>query len=121
MSATGVLVQYIIVRKDLAKTWPLGALLAQGCHACVAAVWASRESAATAAYLAPGALETMHKVVLGAESQEALLALSRELAERGVAAHLWVEQPEGVPTCLATAPGAKDVLAPHFAGLKLLR
>ena len=114
-------VQYVVVRKDLSRSFPLGALLAQSAHACVAAVWESREAPATLAYCAPGALDAMHKVVLGVDSSVSLSALSAALAAAGVPHKLWIEQPENTPTCLATAPGARDALAPHFADLKLLR
>lgn len=58
------LVQYIVLRKDLwtEKQWPLGSVVAQGCHASTAALWLSRESQATKAYCAPDKLDSMHKV-----------------------------------------------------------
>jgi len=115
------IVQYVVVRKDLAKSFPLGALLAQSAHACVAAVWQSREAPATVAYCAPAALDAMHKVVLAVDSAEALAALAAALTAASVPHKLWIEQPENDATCLATAPGAREELAPHFAALKLLR
>jgi len=120
------LVQYIVVRTDLSATWPLGAVVAQACHACTAALAAARAAggaagAAADAYVAPAALPTMHKVVLGTESAASLAALAARLTERGVPHAVWTEQPENVQTALATAPAAKDALAPHFAGMRLLR
>jgi peptidyl-tRNA hydrolase len=111
------LVQYVVLRKDL--KWPTGALVAQGAHACVAAVWASRESPATVAYCT--AADSMHKVTLEAGSRESLEGVAASLAAANVAHKLWVEMPEGIPTCLATAPGPRGLLKPFFAALKLLR
>ena len=58
------LVQYIVLRKDLWTElhWPLGSVVAQACHASTAALWLSKDSAATASYCAPDKLDSMHKV-----------------------------------------------------------
>jgi hypothetical protein len=56
-----VLVQYVVLRRDLADAWPLGSVVAQGCHAAVAAVWVHREHPDTAAYCGPDNLHRMHK------------------------------------------------------------
>jgi hypothetical protein len=63
----------------------------------------------------------MHKVVLDAPSDAALLKGRAKLEAGGVDHKLWIEQPEGVPTALATKPNRKSVLAAFFRGLKLLR
>ena len=116
------LVQYVVLRRDLASTWPLGSLVAQACHACVAAVSQSADHPHTAAYCAPGeALDAMHKVVLEVKGEPQLRALAAALAEAGVGHRLWIEQPEGVATCLATQPDAKETLAPHFKKLQLCK
>ncbi len=57
-----VLVQYVVLRGDLVEKWPLGALVAQACHASTAALHLYREDPATQAYLEK--LDSMHKVVL---------------------------------------------------------
>jgi len=59
--AVDVLVQYVVLRRDLADAWPLGSVVAQGCHAAVAAVWVHRDHPDTAAYCAPDNLDRMHK------------------------------------------------------------
>lgn len=59
--AVDVLVQYVVLRRDLADAWPLGSVVAQGCHAAVSAVWAHRDHPDTAAYCAPDNLDRMHK------------------------------------------------------------
>ncbi|GJN13140.1 hypothetical protein PR202_ga31477 [Eleusine coracana subsp. coracana] len=53
-----VLVQYVVLRRDLEDAWPLGSVVAQGCHAAVAAV---RDHPDTAAYCDPDNLDRMHK------------------------------------------------------------
>ena len=60
----GQLVQYIALRGDLLRVagWPVGALVAQACHACSAVLYQSRDDPATVEYLAH--LDRMHKVVL---------------------------------------------------------
>lgn len=58
------IVQYVVVRGDLTRTmrWPLGAVVAQACHACTAVIHLSYNDVDTQAYLAD--LDNMHKVVL---------------------------------------------------------
>lgn len=52
------LVQYLLLRRDL--KYGTGALVTQGAHASLAAVWETRDAPHTATYVA--ALSTMHKV-----------------------------------------------------------
>jgi peptidyl-tRNA hydrolase len=58
------IVQYVVVRGDLVKLqkWPLGALVAQACHASSAAIHLFYKAEDTQQYLAD--LDRMHKVVL---------------------------------------------------------
>ncbi|KAH8067676.1 aminoacyl-tRNA hydrolase [Aureococcus anophagefferens] len=119
--ASDPLIQYVVLRRDLQESegWPLGALVAQGAHAAVAAVVESMGADDTRAYVAPEALGSMTKAVLELKGEPQLRALSEKLAADGRAHHLWVEQPENVATCLATAPGRKSALAPHFRKCRL--
>lgn len=57
-------VQYIILRRDLWRDegWSLGPIVAQGCHAAVAAICAFQDDVHTQAYVAMGNLDHMHKV-----------------------------------------------------------
>ena len=57
------LLQYVVLRRDLwaELEWPLGSVVAQGCHAATAALWLSREEAATQEYCAPQNIDHMHK------------------------------------------------------------
>ena len=63
MSAQGI-VQYVLVRSDLCKTlgWPVGALVAQACHASTAAIHMFYEHEDTKKYLSD--LDNMHKIIL---------------------------------------------------------
>ena len=58
------LVQYVALRRDLWKEekWPLGSIIAQGCHAATAALWISRDTEETQQYCAAENLDHMRKV-----------------------------------------------------------
>ncbi|KAA0189059.1 Peptidyl-tRNA hydrolase II [Fasciolopsis buskii] len=114
------LVQYIVVRRDLMSvlSWPLGAVVAQGCHAATAAIHTYRTREETEAYF--DQLDRMHKVVLGVTDEAELRALSTQLITAGIEHYLWVEQPENLATALATRPYPKSVVHAFFKGLKLL-
>jgi len=111
------IVQYIAIRNDL--KWPKGALIAQSCHASVAAVHLNYLDTETVAYL--NSLDSMHKIVVGVPSQSDLVALSESLAENEIKYKLWIEQPENIPTCLATKPYAKSSVDKFFKIFKLFR
>ncbi|RLM75429.1 putative peptidyl-tRNA hydrolase PTRHD1 [Panicum miliaceum] len=123
--AVDVLVQYVVLRRDLADAWPLGSVVAQGCHAAVAAVWAHRDHPDTAAYCAPGNLDSMHKacstVTLEVKGETQLKNLAEKLEAAGVRHKLWIEQPENIPTCIATAPCPKSQVSSFFKKLKLCK
>lgn len=63
MSANPI-VQYVVVRGDLITLlkWPIGAVIAQACHACTAVTHLFHEDPHMQTYLAD--LDNMHKVVL---------------------------------------------------------
>lgn len=102
-------------------TWPKGPWMAQSAHASIAAIQISSSSASTQEYISASNLGSMHKVVLqtpregkGRMSLEELSARLTEEESRGKEGEeefpkhwLWVEQPEGVATCLAIAPNRK--------------
>lgn len=56
--------QYVVLRGDLSRNmgWPLGAVVAQACHACTAVIHLFYNDPDTQAYLAD--LDNMHKIVL---------------------------------------------------------
>ena len=92
---------------------------AQGAHASVAAIAKSISSEYTKQYL--NALESMHKVVLKAQNETDLVNLSDELSKANLLHHLWIEQPENIPACLATAPMPKDLISGYVKHLRLFK
>jgi len=110
------LVQFIIIRKDLGRqlAWPLGALAAQCAHASVHAVWTYRDSADTAAYVSRDNIASMRKVVLETKNAGSLDKLAATLHAEGVEHVVWVEQPEGIRTCLATRPYRRSAVGGYF-------
>ena len=56
------LVQYVLVRSDLKSTWPLGAVIAQACHACTAIIYQFRNDEHVINYTSD--MDNMHKCVL---------------------------------------------------------
>ncbi|KAF4715234.1 peptidyl-tRNA hydrolase domain-containing protein 1 [Perkinsus olseni] len=122
-SAVGdYLLQYIVVRKDLMKdkkVWNQGAIIAQACHASTAAIFETINDADTAKYLSD--IDNMTKCILKADDEATLQQLSQELTTAKIAHKLWIEQPENIPTALATAPAYKSRVGAFFKNLKLLR
>lgn len=57
-----VLVQYVVLRRDLIDTWPLGSVVTQGCHASVSAIWSNKDDPHTVDYCSPAKIDSMHKV-----------------------------------------------------------
>ncbi|CAG7823332.1 unnamed protein product [Allacma fusca] len=112
-------VQYVILRKDLQTTlgWPLGALIAQACHAATAVLHIYQEDENTRAYLAK--LDSMHKVVLQIPDAESLNELASTLTTNNIDFKLWIEQPENIPTCIAIKPYPRDVVKPLVKQFKL--
>ncbi len=115
------IVQYVVVRGDLVKSlkWPLGAVIAQACHAATAVIHLHREDEAVQKYL--GDLDNMHKVVLEAKDEKSLRDLAAELDEADVKYKLWIEQPEDFATCLAAKPEDKTKIQKHFKRFKLFK
>lgn len=58
------LIQYVVVRKDLITSlkWPLGAVIAQACHACTAVMYTYHDDPTAKQYTED--LDRMHKCVL---------------------------------------------------------
>ncbi|XP_017102847.2 putative peptidyl-tRNA hydrolase PTRHD1 [Drosophila bipectinata] len=115
------IVQYIVVRSDLrsALNWPMGAVIAQCCHAATAVMHLNAGDSDTVAYL--NDLENMHKVVLEAKDEAALVKLSEKLKENEIQHKLWIEQPENIPTCIALKPYVKDTVHKYVKNFKLLK
>ncbi|KAJ7966042.1 Peptidyl-tRNA hydrolase II (PTH2) family protein [Quillaja saponaria] len=97
---TDVLVQYVVLRRDLIDSWPLGSVVTQGCHASVSAIWANKDDPHTIDYCSPEKIDSMHKVTLEVKSEQQILNLSEKLKASSIVHRLWIEQPENIPTCL---------------------
>ncbi|XP_029650041.1 putative peptidyl-tRNA hydrolase PTRHD1 [Octopus sinensis] len=117
----GVIVQYIVVRKDLLEklSWPLGAVIAQACHACSAVLHQHQDDAGCKEYLEK--IDSMHKVILQIPDEEKLRQLSSTLLSNNIDHKLWIEQPENIATCLATKPDQKETIQKYFKNLKLFK
>ncbi|XP_067618382.1 putative peptidyl-tRNA hydrolase PTRHD1 [Eurosta solidaginis] len=115
------IVQYIIVRSDLrtALEWPMGAVIAQCCHATAAIMHLYSNDEDTVAYLKD--LDNMHKVVLEAKDEAALVKLEEKLKANDIKHKMWIEQPENIPTCIAIKPYVKDNVHKFVKHLKLLK
>lgn len=115
--------QWVVLRRDLWQDlgWPLGAVVAQACHASTAAVFTHLSDELTQQYIHQDNIDHMHKVVLEIKSEQQLINLSQKLEQEGIQHKLWVEQPENYPTCLATKPYHKSQAAAHFKKLQLCK
>ncbi|KAL9227436.1 hypothetical protein vseg_003124 [Gypsophila vaccaria] len=116
-----VIVQYVVLRRDLIDTWPLGSVVTQGCHASVAAIWENKDDPSTLTYCSPSRIHSMHKVTLEVKGETQLVNLSEKLQAAGVTHKLWIELPENFPTCLATKPYPKSFVSSFFRKLKLCK
>ena len=116
-----ILIQHIVIRRDILTLpkWNRGSIIAQGAHAALAAVAKHMHRSETHAYLQNHM--SMTKAVLGVEDEAELLSLSEVLTKANVPHHLWIEQPDNIPTALATAPQLKSEVKPHLGHLKLLK
>ncbi|KAH7883278.1 peptidyl-tRNA hydrolase II [Phlebopus sp. FC_14] len=101
------LVMQIVVRRDLfdKERWGVGPLMAQAAHAATAVLHETRERSETIEYLAD--LRNMRKTP-DASTLEKLSSALSGIAPSSVPHHLWTEQPENVPTCLAIAPNRRE-------------
>lgn len=115
------LVQYVAVRRDLINElkWPIGAVIAQACHAVSAVVYLFKDDEHMKMYLED--VDNMHKIVLEVEDENALLSLNEKLASSDVKFKLWIEKPENIPTCLALKPYPKDEVQKYFKKIKLFK
>ncbi len=76
------IVQYVVVRGDLLKSlqWPVGAVIAQACHACSAVMHLYHEDPNTTEYVKK--LDSMHKIVLEVRVCVCILDLYRSTSVR---------------------------------------
>ena len=66
-------------------------------------------------------LDSMHKVVLKAESEDQLKELASQLDSGNIDHYCWMEQPENIISCIASAPNDKSLLQPFFKPFKLYK
>ncbi|XP_010603163.1 putative peptidyl-tRNA hydrolase PTRHD1 [Fukomys damarensis] len=126
MAASGaepqILVQYLVLRKDLSQapfSWPAGALVAQACHAATAALHLHRDHPHTVAYLRE--LGRMRKVVLEAPDETTLKELADTLQQKNIDHTLWLEQPENIATCIALRPYPKEEVSQLLRKFRLFK
>ena len=113
------LVQYILIIKEHTAGWPLGAIVAQGCHAVTACMALYHNSEAYKSYTRESELSEMRKVVLES-SMEQWCLLKQTLEAKGIRFYEWFEKPENVLTAVALLPGSQTILKPLISHLKLL-
>ncbi|KAI5711944.1 putative peptidyl-tRNA hydrolase PTRHD1 [Diaphorina citri] len=124
VTATGAvlnIVQYILVRGDLISKleWPLGAVVAQACHASSAAIHLFYDDPVTQSYLKD--LDNMHKVILEVPHEQELLAVEKALLSKEIKFKKWIEQPENYPTCIALKPYVKTDVQKLLRKYKMLK
>ncbi|KAJ9077357.1 hypothetical protein DSO57_1017495 [Entomophthora muscae] len=112
---------FIILRKDLVKSlgWTSGSIIAQACHASTAVLHQHSSLPSTKEYLEN--LEQMHKVVLETKNENSLLAVANNLTELGIPHCCWIENPENIKTCIATAPVLRSDLKDALKKCSLYR
>jgi peptidyl-tRNA hydrolase len=120
-------VQYVVVRKDLRAPppaglgWPVGSVIAQAVHASLAAVWKTKDTAATLAYCNEDCGRQMHTVVLEAKNEDSLIRLAGVLEDADNDHVVWREQPEDFVTAIAAAPYPRDDVRDLFKMFKLMK
>ena len=106
-AAADPLVQFVVLRRDLRSDveggWPFGSVVAQACHASVAAIAEAVDAgdADALAYVHSSNVDRMHKVVKEVKDEAALRKLSDKLTGSGIQHKLWIEQPEDFATWYA--------------------
>jgi len=91
--------QFLFLRSDL-EGFTTGSLVAQGCHASVAALEKYRHTPQVVDYVKHlGSMTTVVYEILGSE----LEAVVASLDEMGIGHHCWLEGGV-IPTCIATWP-----------------
>lgn len=61
------------------------------------------------------------QVTLEVKGETQIVNLTEKLKGGGIAHKLWIEQPENIPTCLATKPYPKSIISSYFKKLKLCK
>ncbi|KAK4687836.1 peptidyl-tRNA hydrolase PTRHD1, partial [Tremellales sp. Uapishka_1] len=110
---TGLVMQ-IILRRDLQTKleWPIGPLLVQTAHAATACLHVHASHPDVRRYLEGEdgrGWQVMRKVTLEIPDEEGLRGLARRLDELSptIPYHMWIEEPEGIPTAIAIVPNKR--------------
>ena len=121
VSGDDPLVQFVVVRRDLLATmgWPTGSVITQACHAVAAVNWKHRYDPAVVLYCDD--TDNMRKVVKEVKGEVQLRNLCDALEAQNLDHHLWVEQPENIPTAVALKPFPKSVITPVLKKYSLFR
>ncbi|PWN31207.1 uncharacterized protein FA14DRAFT_109482, partial [Meira miltonrushii] len=117
-AATPLIMQLIVDATLFEKQpgWSMGPMMAQAGHATSAIIAKTYAHPNTQAYLSEENLPNMRKVVLKTGKGMTLEELSQKLTNAKQNAdqsqgfpehHLWIEQPENIPTVLAIAPNTR--------------
>ncbi|KAH8583322.1 peptidyl-tRNA hydrolase PTRHD1 [Cryptosporidium sp. chipmunk genotype I] len=108
------IVQYILIRSDLG--WNTGSIIAQACHASSAAIFENTGEDSVKEYLKE--IDEMRKIVLNCPDEKTLINVSSDLRAKKIVHKLWIELPEGIPTCIATIVSKTDESSlnhhPHY-------
>ena len=117
------MVQFVVVRRDLLKSldWPVGSVMAQACHACLAVTWEHRDDPDVVQYLSAANIDSMHKVVKEVKGEPQLKTLADKLAAEGIVHKMWLEQPENMPTAIALKPYPASRVKPLLKKYQLFK
>jgi len=111
------IVQYLVINREILGLGH-GVLAAQAAHAAVAGYLIAADSDSARAW----AWGTFTKIILAAEDESTLRALSSQLAAAGIAHKLLEESRlQGKATAIGVAPLSKSTVAPVLGRLSLLR
>ncbi|KFO78311.1 Putative peptidyl-tRNA hydrolase PTRHD1, partial [Cuculus canorus] len=127
-AAVAGLVQYVVLRGDLARpplAWPLGAGVGPGRHPAPCAPWCwsfdPTDPCPSCAEDSRVGCKAADSISSQAPDEAALRALAETLNQHSIDHALWMEQPENMPTCLALRPYPKDQVHQHLKKFKLLK
>ncbi|KAI4837385.1 peptidyl-tRNA hydrolase PTRHD1 [Plasmodium brasilianum] len=116
------IVQYILINKEiLDKKWPLGSIIAQACHACIAVIAENIDDQIVKEYISAEKINNMHKIILKVDDSNELKKLSSVLDKESLKYKIWIEYPENVLSAVAIKPYYKDTVKDYFKKYQLLR
>ncbi|GAW81917.1 hypothetical protein, conserved [Plasmodium gonderi] len=116
------IVQYILINKEiLDKKWPLGSIIAQACHACVAVIAENQDDQEVKEYVSVEKINNMHKVILRIDSTNEIKNLSSILDKNCLKYKIWTEYPENIQSAVALKPYYKNTIKDYLKKYPLLR